>query len=217
MPQARVLLLGVNHTYQWLESTAPTPLEREQRSKFTERIRGEVQQFQPNIIADETPDTDNADLLAALPAVPIPVDITDSRKQEHGLNIQRSIHFVCPFVDSIRERYWRLCLHRLSKRQGEPRVLMFVGAHHLEPCFDRISFPDLLVKGGYAVTTVDLYKGPEWDHSWIHDWRHPVTPSTGSPPTLRCCVATGSYQRDQRCEHKIYWKNFPANKEQLAQ
>jgi hypothetical protein len=191
MPQPRVLLVGTFHAYQWLESMRPTPLEREQRHKFTERIRQEIQQFQPNIIADETPDTDNVEPLAVLPTTRIPVDIRDARK-ERGLGIKRSMHFVCPLVDSIRERYWRFRLHCFSKSQPEPRILMFVGALHLDPCFERFSFPDLLVRAAHVVTTVNLCKEPGWDHTWIHDWRHPVTPTTGSPPILRRCVASGA-------------------------
>jgi hypothetical protein len=61
MSKPRVFLFGLIHAYQWLESPQPSPLEREQRRKFTDRIRQEIQQFQPNIIADETPDTDNVD------------------------------------------------------------------------------------------------------------------------------------------------------------
>jgi hypothetical protein len=54
---------------------------------------------------------------------------------------------LCSYVDSIRERYWCYRLHHLVKDRREPRVLMFVGAKHLEPRFQRISFPALLTKG----------------------------------------------------------------------
>jgi hypothetical protein len=39
-----------------------------------------------------------------------------------------------------------------------------------------------------------------------------VTPTTASPATLRCCVASGSYQRNQRCDHKICWKELLASR-----
>jgi hypothetical protein len=217
MSSPKILLAGLIHAYQWLESPRPTPLERDQRRKLTDRILKEIQTFQPNIIADETPDTDNVDLLATLPSAPIPIDIAESRKQQRGLSLDRSMHFVCPFVDSIRERYWRFRLHCLSKKQPEPRILMLIGALHLEASFERISFPDLLTRTGYHVSTFNIYRESGWDHTWIHDWRHPVTPTTGSPPTFRCCVATGSYQRDHHCDHKIYWKTLLANKEQQSQ
>jgi hypothetical protein len=217
MSPPKILLAGLIHAYQWVESPRPTPLERDQRRKLTERIVREIQTFQPNIIADETPDTDNVDLLATLPSVPIPIDIADTRKQQRGLSLDRSMHFVCPFVDSIRERYWRFRFHCLSKKQLEPRILMLIGALHLEASFDRISFPDLLTRAGYDVSSFNIYRESGWDHTWIHDWRHPVSPTTGSPPTFRCCVAIGSYQRDHHCDHKIYWKTLLANKEQQSQ
>jgi hypothetical protein len=214
MPKPKVFLFGLIHAYQWLESPRPSLLEREQRRKFTDRILQEIQNFQPNIIADETPDTDNVDLLAALPSAPIPIDIPDARKQQRGLSVQRSMHFVCPFVDSIRERYWRYRLHCLSKSQPEPRILMMIGALHLNASFERISFTDLLTRAGYDVATINMYTEPGWDHTWIHDWKHPIAPTTGSPPTFRCCVATGTYQRTHHCDYKTYWKAFLASKEQ---
>jgi hypothetical protein len=214
MPKPKALLFGLIHAYQWLESPRPGPLEHEQRRKFTDRIIREIQNFQPNIIADETPDADNVDLLGALLSAPIPVDIPSERKQQRGLGVDRNMPFVCPFVDTIRERYWRFRLHCLSKGQPDPRILMFVGAQHLEACLWRISFPDLLTRAGYDVATVNIYTEQDWDHTWIQDWKHPVTPTTGSPSTFRCCVATGTYQRDHHCDHKIYWKALLAGKEQ---
>jgi hypothetical protein len=70
-------------------------------------------------------------------------------------------------------------LHHLVKDRRDPRVLMFVGAKHLEPCFQRISFPALLTKGQYAVASVNLYEEAGWGHSWVQGWRHPVTPQLG--------------------------------------
>jgi hypothetical protein len=159
--KAEILLVGLIHRYQWRESSSPSPLEHEQRKKFIERIKKEVRQFQPNIVVDETPDTDNEELLGLLPTRPVPVDISDARKLERKFDIERCIHFVCPYVDSIRERYWRYRLHCLikdfcTKNDSTPRILMFVGALHLEASFERKPFPDLLISAGYTVGQINL-------------------------------------------------------------
>jgi hypothetical protein len=181
-------------------------LERENRHRFAHRIQGLVQEFQPNLIADETPDTDNVALLAVLPTRPIPIDIPSARKCDRGFNIERSIHFLCPHVDAVRERYWCFRLNNLVKIDPNTRILMFIGAKHVEGSYIKpLSFPERLRKAGYCVTVVNLYKEDGWDNSWIDNWKHPVTEvnwTHGSP----CCVRTGSYQRnDFRCDRKIYW------------
>jgi hypothetical protein len=112
-----ILLVGVVHHYQWLEGSQASALEREQRGRFTQRIQQLVKEFRPNLILDETPDTDNAGLLAVLPDRPIAIDIPASKKRERGFNIERSIHFLCPYVDAIRERYWRRNLYREPKNR----------------------------------------------------------------------------------------------------
>lgn len=212
MTKADIFLLGLNHPYQWRVGSAPSQLEIDERHRFIRRVHDIVQSFRPNIIADETPDTDNPDLLGLLPSAPIPIDVPDGRKAQRGFSITRSIHYVCPFVDSVRERYWRNRLHQLVRTHPQPRVLMFVGALHLESCFGRSSFADLLMNAGYNVVCANLWREAGWDHSWVREWQHPVTPTTGSPATLRCCVATGTYQRNQRCDHKIYWKELLASR-----
>lgn len=216
--KAEILLVGLDHRYQWRESVSPTTLEHEQRKKFIGRITQEIKQFQPNIVVDETPDTDNEKLLALLPVPPVPVDISDTRKLERQFDIERSIHFVCPYVDSIRERYWRYRLHCLvtdfwAKNQSAPRVLMFVGALHLEASFQRKSFPDQLAQEGYAVKQVNLYKEAGWDHSWVGDWKHPAKPSDWKP-RFKCCTISSEfpYQSSERCHYKTYWKEFLANR-----
>ena len=86
--------------------------------------------------------------------------------------------------DSVRERYWRRRLHQLVRTHPQPRVLMFVGALHLESCFERSSFADLLMNAGYNVVCANLWREAGWDHSWVREWQHPITPTAGSPPTL---------------------------------
>jgi len=208
MSKADIFLLGIPHAYQWREGVPPSELELEQRHRFIQRVRDIVQSFRPNIIADETPDTDNADLLGLLPSAPVPIDIPEAKKAERGFGIVRNMPCVCPFVDSVRERYWRNRLHQLVSTHSQPRVLLFVGALHLESCFERPSFADLLMNAGYNVICANLWREAGWEHSWIREWQHPLTPTTGCPPTIRCCVANGTYQTDRRCDQKIYWKEF---------
>jgi len=207
MSKPEILLVGLHHNYQWLQGFQPSVLERQQRQRFTERIDALVREFQPNVIADETPDTDNAELLAVLPTRPIPIDITYARKRERGFNVERSCYFPCPYVDSIRERYWRLRLHHLVRPPATARVLMFVGAMHLEASYIKpLAFPELLTAAGYRVRVENLYRENGWDHSWMEGWSHPVTEVTGKWE-LKCCVRLGNYQRDGlRCEHRTDWK-----------
>jgi hypothetical protein len=208
-----ILLVGIMHQYQWRESSIPSQLEQSQRSRFVERVREIVRNFQPNVVADETPDTDNPQLLAILPTRPVPVDIPHERKLSRRFDIRRSFRFVCPYVDSVRERYWRHRLHHLVIGRPEPRVLMFIGALHLEGCFQRIAFPELLMRAGYSVEIVNLYKEADWDHSWVWEWRHPITPTTAPVPTQECCVLGGEFWDDQRCKRKVSWKDFLASQE----
>jgi hypothetical protein len=206
VPKAEILLVGLVHHYQWFEGLRPSVLEREQRYRFTQRIQQLVQEFQPNVILDESPDTDNAQLLAVLPDRPIPIDIPYARKREQRFNVERSIHYLCPYVDAVRERYWRRRIYHLLKDRTNARVLMFVGAKHLEGSYIKpLAFPDLLTNAGHRVLIVNLYKEDGWDHSWIEHWRHPVTEVTGENES-HCCVRSGSYQKnDLRCDRKIYW------------
>ena len=207
MSKPEVLLVGLVHQYQWLEGVPASPLEREQRHRFAERIQQLVQEFQPNVIVDETPDTDNAELLAVLPSRPISIDIPDARKRERGFNVERSIHYLCPHVDGVRERYWRWRLYQITKQIPNARVVMFIGAKHLGKSYIKpLSFPEQLVKAGYSVTVVNLYEEDGWDYSWIEHWKHPLIEITGTHESP-CCVRSGSYQKnDLRCDRKIYWK-----------
>jgi hypothetical protein len=175
--KSEILLVGVHHFYQWLEGSRPSPLEVEQRHRFTQRVQQVVQEFQPNVILDETPDTDNAALLAVLPAPPIPIDISGARKRERGFNVERSIHYLCPFVDAVLE----------------------------ESYIKRLAFPELLTNAGYRVRVVNLYKEGGFDQSWMEEWKHPVTEVTGINEA-QCCVRSGKYQENEHCDRRIYWK-----------
>lgn len=111
------------------------------------------------MIANETPDTDNAELLAVLPMRPIPIDIPYARKRERGFNVERGCHFPCPYVDSIRERYWRLGLHQLVRPPATARALMFVGVMQLESSYiKRLASPEPLTAAGYRVK-VEMHRG----------------------------------------------------------
>jgi hypothetical protein len=206
-PRAKLLIVGVTHQHQWRESTTPSQLERDQRKQFIESISGFINTFRPTIILDEVPDTDNEALLNTLPSRPISVDIPSHRKLERKFNVERSMHFLCPYIDSIRERFWRWCIHQITKKFWNARVLIFIGAKHLGPIgYKSITFPDLMRKAGYSVETVNLYDGNEWDNSWVQDWKHPATPVNWEHKS-QCCVRSGTYQRDdRRCSQKIYWK-----------
>ncbi len=206
MPKPELLVVGLVHQHQWLEGDNPTTLELEQRRKFISRMNELVERFRPTLVLDEIPDADNRDLLALLPHRPIPIDIPAETKLEKEFNIARARELLCPYIDSIRERSW---LHRIyleTKFLWQPRVLIFIGATHLKLFFYKtLSFPELLKRAGYRVETVDLFNG-DWDHSWIQDWKHPITPVNWEHGS-RCCVATGNFQRnDGHCDRKIYWK-----------
>jgi hypothetical protein len=206
-PSKKLLVVGVAHQHQWLTSTTPSGLELSQRRLFTSEIRRLTTAFKPTIIFDEIPDTDNSDLLAALPFKPIPVDIPSAGKLQRGFNIERSIHFLCPYIDALRERYWRHRIYMEAKSLPEVRALMFVGAKHLRPdAFKTLAFPVLMERAGYEVDSIDLYQGTQWDHSWVENWRHPHTPVNWEHGS-QCCVRSGSYHKNNyHCERKKYWK-----------
>jgi hypothetical protein len=99
---------------------------------------------------------------------PIPMDIPQTRKVAKHFNIGRPIHCACPYVDSIRERYWRQRLYHLIKERPTARALMFVGAFHLKSFLPKpMTFLDLLTRAGYSVTSANLYDGEIWNH---HNW-----------------------------------------------
>jgi hypothetical protein len=206
MPKPQLLVVGVVHQHQWLKGINATRLELEQREQFMGRMSRLIQSFRPTLVLDEIPDADNRALLEILPNRPIPIDIPVVQKLERAFNVERSMHFLCPYIDSIRERFWRYRLCQATKYLWNPRVLIFVGAKHLGSSeYKPLSFPDALRKVGYAVETVDLYNG-EWDHSWVEDWRHPVAPVNWTYAS-QCCVRSGTFQRNHwHCDRKIYWR-----------
>jgi hypothetical protein len=60
-----VLLIGLDHRYQYKEGISSSVLEKAQRMQFTVRMKQLIDSFKPTIIADESPDTANADLLVS--------------------------------------------------------------------------------------------------------------------------------------------------------
>jgi len=212
IPKPELLVVGLVHQHQWLDGENSTPLELEQRRKFITRMKELVERFRPTLVLDEIPDTDNKSLIAILPHQPIPIDIPSETKLQKGFNIARARDLLCPYIDSIRERFWLHRIYRETKSLWQPRVLIFVGATHLKSFFYKdLSFPELLRRAGYRVETVDLFNG-DWDHSWIWDWKHPIAPVNWEHGS-RCCIASGSFQNnDNHCERKVYWKERLATK-----
>ena len=87
------------------------------------------------------------------------VDVPHDVKVERSLYIARPPELLCPYVDGLRERYWRWKLHLAAKSQPEPRILMLCGANHLYSfAAQPISFPEQLIRAGYVVTALDLRK-----------------------------------------------------------
>ncbi len=62
-----IFLIGLNHIYQYKQAINASPLERAQRQQFRDYVRDVIAEFQPTIIADESPDTSNAELLELYP------------------------------------------------------------------------------------------------------------------------------------------------------
>src|SRR5262249_51374253 len=82
-------------------------------------------------------------------------------------------------------------------------------AFHLKSFLPKpMTFLALLTRAGYSVTSANLYDGEIWNHSWMQDWVHPVTPTTGTYE-FKCCVATEAYQKANRCGRKRYWNELP--------
>lgn len=187
-----IFILGIHHTYQFAESEHPSDLERQQREKFNVRIRKLVSEFEPNIFADESPDTNNLELLSLFPQEPICVDVPFARKVERGLFVGRPPDTLCPYIDGIRERFWRWKLYRATKDRPWARVLLLCGAQHLYKYSTKpISLPDQLSQVGYDVRCLDIRTESWWDESWTKHW---VEPSPRPPIVVApCCLALGTY------------------------
>ena len=200
-----VCVVGLNHAYERAASVQPTPLEVEQRKRFTERMRELIADIKPTIIASENPDTNNSELLAVYPqgdgALSVCLDIPLERKIARGLCIFRSEKHLCPYVDGIRERFWRSRLYGAVKAHPHPRILLFCGSLHLYRHNEKpVSFPDKLKASGYSVSVLDLRKDGRWNESWVRDWKDPSPlPGTLGIP---CCIDTGTFDFSGKCRMK---------------
>jgi hypothetical protein len=190
MPKAAILLVGLHHVYQYKEGLAPSREEKAQRAKFTARMKSLIDSFQPTVIADESPDTANADLLALYPAnaVTACVDIPFSVKLRANLMVSRPEDgSLCPYVDDLREKVWERGIRRAMAGQQNPRVLMLCGAQHLYSFpLRQSSFIQRLQSRGYNVTWFDLRNESWWDASWEKDWIDPDPKPSCTPRP--CCV-----------------------------
>lgn len=188
-----IFLIGLNHTYQYKQAINASPLERAQRQQFRDYVRDVIAELQPTIIADESPDTSNMELLGLYPdsALKVCVDIPFEVKVRSNLMVGRPDGELCPYVDDLREKFWERRLRHAAATQPQARILMFCGAQHLYS-FPRkhISFLDRLNRRGYKTLFVDLRKETWWDESWVREWVDPDP----LPPCVRraCCVALGA-------------------------
>jgi hypothetical protein len=190
---ATIFLIGLNHTYQYKQAINAAHLERAQRQQFRDYVKDVIARLQPTIVADESPDTSNVELLALYPdtALKVCVDIPFDVKVKSNLMVGRLDGELCPYVDELREKFWERRLRQAAATQSEPRILMFCGAQHLySTALKPVSFIDLLNRRKYATSFVDLRKEAWWDDAWIKEWIDPEP----LPPILRrsCCVALGA-------------------------
>lgn len=188
-----VFVLGLNHIYQYKQALNPSELERGQRQHFTHYVNDLIGRFQPTVIADESPDTSNVELLASYPhaALQLCVDIPFEVKVKSNLMVDRPQGELCPYVDDLREKFWERQLRHAAAGNPHSRILMLCGAQHLYafPC-KPLSFIDHLRRRKYATSFVDLRNEAWWNESWIAGWVDPDP----LPPCLRrpCCVALGA-------------------------
>lgn len=184
-----VLLVGLNHTLQFRESEGASFLEAQQRRKFLARFGELIASFEPDLFADESPDTSHQGLLAlCFPRVCI--DIPHEQKLVERLYVGRDEKTLCPYVDGRREQYWKARIDDEVGRRSCSRVLMTCGSNHLYAFPAKpLSFPALLSGSGYLVECVDLRKESWWDESWVRDYRDPE-PRPGVV-VAECCLALG--------------------------
>ena len=79
-------------------------------------------------------------------------DVPHDLKVKHNLYIRRAMRHneevLCPYVDSLRERYWARRLSHVANSQIDPRILMLCGANHLYGSEAKpIGFPEEAKKG----------------------------------------------------------------------
>jgi hypothetical protein len=173
---ATILVIGLNHTYQYKQAINASELERAQRQRFRDYVREVISKLQPTIIADESPDTSNVELLALYPdtALKVCVDIPFEVKVKSNLMVGRPDGELCRYVDDLREKFWERRLRHAAATRSQPSILMFCGAQHLYPSTRKpVSFVDLLNRRKYATSFVDLRNETWWNESWVKDWVDP--------------------------------------------
>ncbi len=220
MPKCAVLAVGLHHCYQFAPCGQSSNLERQQRDKFTEKVRDIIESFHPTIIADESPDTDNQELLSLFPrlASRLCIDIPFGVKCERHIHIQRVRteygEELCPFVDELRERYWKWQLFRRVSSDADARVLILCGSMHLQPsASQRKSFIEKLRDSGYIVNGIDLRQEAWWDESWVPDywkrylWSLPNAKLDGSPPENCCLISANFDPRRDVCRRRHLYPN----------
>jgi hypothetical protein len=190
---ASVLVIGLHHVYQYKEGLNPSEKEKLQRARFTDRMKTLIDDFHPTVIADESPDTANLDLLALYPAnaVKTCVAIPSEVMLRANLMVARPEDgSLCPYVDDLREKFWERGIRRAVAGPQNARVLMLCGAQHLLSFPTKpLNFVQRLQSRGYQVSSLDLRTEPWWDSSWKDQW---VDPDEKPVVTRRtCCIAYG--------------------------
>lgn len=201
MAHASVLVIGLHHVYQYKEGLNPSAMEKAQRTQFIARMETLIGDFKPIVIADESPETANVDLLALYPAnaVKTCVDIPFPVKLRANFMLARPVDgSLCPYVDDLREKFWERGIRRAMSGQRNSRVLMLCGAQHLYSFPAKpLNFVQRLQSRGYQVSSLDLRKERWWDASWERDW---IDPDEKPVCTARtCCLVHGfDFKGDNR-------------------
>lgn len=194
MPDASVLVVGLHHVYQYKEGLNPSRKEKDQRAKFTARMEALIGNVSPTVIADESPDTSNVDLVALYPAhaVKACVDIPFAVKLRANFMVSRPEDgSLCPYVDDLREKFWERGIRRAIAGRKNARVVMLCGAQHLYSFPAKpLSFIQRLQRRGYKVSSEDLRSEAWWDSSWEKDWIDPDPKPVVTPRP--CCVWLGT-------------------------
>ena len=112
-----IFLIGLNHTYQYKQAINASPLERAQRQQFRDYVRDVIAELQPTIIADESPDTSNMELLGLYPdsALKVCVDIPFEVKVRSNLMVGRPDGELCPM--------WTICVRSFGNVGYDTRRL----------------------------------------------------------------------------------------------
>ena len=136
-----------------------------------------IDDFVPTIIADESPDTSNVELLVVYPAEAqrLCVDIPFSVKVKSNLMVARHEDgSLCPYVDDLRGEILGAQIAHAAAGKPDSRILMFCGTQHLYSFPAKLfSFVHRLAFRKYLTSCIDLRKETWWDDSWISGWSDP--------------------------------------------